>query len=531
MTTYTHKVYKGLPFSYRLKKSRYYDIVGKAKISADTELTKSFENYSGLTTNFNQNVPQIPYVQITNGVLPNYTPTAGGKYSFAPNGNAYLMFEQGYYNFLVYGTPNINMLTGVVSGFSVSDYIRRSLQSIGSTFEVYIKFKTPATTVTGGQVILDIGTRETEFNPVQIFIDDLGTGLYVKASNTSNSHVIDTSATPYAITTDTTYYMKAVSDGSATYFYISTTGFETMTLLASELAMTKINVSAITLGKPYGGTYKGPFAGEIDLSATCIKINGNIYWNPYDYKMVQYNGILASGVTDDGTAKNYNLFYNGNFVVDTAENKTGYEWCGVVAATAHTVYQPYILCDSWSMAGLPEIKPGFVMSGFSTSDYVSTNYIFAPQVTDSFKIQIKFTTGATANNHQTLLDCGANQYGPLIKINSSHQIAVEWLFSGDETANSAHTDFEVTEDTTYWVRIVKPLTEFFSLPIVMEYSLDGQTWVQFGSFEVPSSLVASAAIKVGAARTNNQYFRGVIDMTKTFVEINNVKTWQMIKTV
>lgn len=49
-------------------------------------------------------------------------------------------------------------------------------------------------------------------------------------------------------------------------------------------------------------------------------------------------GLLPSGVTDDGSAQTWNLFYNdGIFLIDKTSSMSGYSWCGTINIPAHTI--------------------------------------------------------------------------------------------------------------------------------------------------------------------------------------------------
>lgn len=49
-------------------------------------------------------------------------------------------------------------------------------------------------------------------------------------------------------------------------------------------------------------------------------------------------GLLPPGVTDDGSAQTWDLFYNdGVFLIDKTSSMNGYSWCGTISIPAHNV--------------------------------------------------------------------------------------------------------------------------------------------------------------------------------------------------
>lgn len=130
MTTYTKKVYKGYPFTYTIKKEKYWDKVVTKSILANTVDNVTLEPYDGVTISYN-----APVVRITEGVLPDTSPYDG--YIGYPNGvygSEYLISFDGYANYTKVGSPTVDVSTGAVSGFASNSYVTSPSALPSSTY-------------------------------------------------------------------------------------------------------------------------------------------------------------------------------------------------------------------------------------------------------------------------------------------------------------------------------------------------------------------------------------------------------------
>ena len=101
--------------------------------------------------------------------------------------------------------------------------------------------------------------------------------------------------------------------------------------LSSEQITGSLMTVAITGGTLPDGTATGNVLG-------CLATAGQSYSVETSGGTATAVGLLPSGVTDDGTEKTWNLFYNnGVFLLDTVATMNGYSWCGTISIPAHTV--------------------------------------------------------------------------------------------------------------------------------------------------------------------------------------------------
>ena len=154
----------------------------------------------------------------------------------------------------------------------------KAIENNLTNVEIYIKLRTPATTVTGGQRVITFGhVSSGELCPLYCALSDAGTIMYIKfGSESTYMNVIP------SVANDTEYYVKITYDGTTAKTYYSLTGYDNMTQVAS-LDFTW-SVDANTIMYLTGSTEsnsKGKFVGSIYLQETYIKSNNDYIWRPY----------------------------------------------------------------------------------------------------------------------------------------------------------------------------------------------------------------------------------------------------------
>jgi len=330
----TVQVYKNVPFKWVAKKDRCYDVYGYAcnPPSLLAEIS-DWQTYEGLTTSFTQANGQLPIIDISGGELPDYTVVSAKVGCMAASGQNYTVLRPGSYsNFTVHGTLTINQSTGVVSGFSANNYLELpDAFPTDQPWEIFIKFTTSTLPymvwqgvfATDGQGLLPFYVVPTSASERKFY-----------AYMSSNGSSWDICESPIMVASaNTTYKMKLEYTGSAYNYYLFENDDWSLFYTLSSSTPVKSDMNLI-IGK-YSSDY---FRGSVDLSETYINVNGSLWWSPNSSTSVTATGLLASGVTDDGTAKTYNLFYNGTqYLLDTAATKTGYTWVGDISVPAHSV--------------------------------------------------------------------------------------------------------------------------------------------------------------------------------------------------
>lgn len=245
----------------------------------------------------------------------------------------YNVLKGGYVNYTKVGSPTINTETGVVSGFSSSNYLTLGTFSPqGNTWEYYIKFTTGSSTSAQG-----LSTCVGSSNGCSPFYIDNGNLIAFLSSN-GNSWNIASSETIMSISANTTYKMKAEYTGTAYNWYLWQNN---AWILVKTISNSTPCYDGLTMLLGNNRGQNNPFGGTIDLSETYITIGGNTWWTPVGGVPAAAVGLLPSGVTDDGSAQTWNLFYEVSatpqYCLDKVSTKVGYFWCGEIVIPAHTV--------------------------------------------------------------------------------------------------------------------------------------------------------------------------------------------------
>ena len=237
-----------------------------------------------------------------NVVTPDATEITTNKYVLAPYGQNYVLTDEGINedNFSRVGNVKISK-DGVVSGFSNSNYLTFSTQSTTLTsFEIQMKVKFSSNDQASGRLLNSIGGSDTV------------NGFFIRRENNVNL-VFYTGSQYYnfcalnIVENDKNYLLKWVWDGNTVKSYYSESD-EDHFILNSEVEHTSFPVAAwsYSIGVRTISPNYTLFNGNIDLSKTYIKYNGEFAWQPTWNKLApKYipNGNVE--VNNDGVAQNF----------------------------------------------------------------------------------------------------------------------------------------------------------------------------------------------------------------------------------
>lgn len=198
---------------------------------------------------------------------------------------------------------------GVLSGFSASNYAKLPslFNPLGNTWEIVFKITT-GSSVSGEQYIFasQVGTTlETRFGIRIIIID----GKIAFSDTTSGTSWDVNAVGTTTLATNTTYWVKAVFNGSSRIISISTDG-ETYTQEASvSLSSASANFNVSYIGAWNNGSILSNLQASIDLNESYININGSRWWT----------GRMPSGFVEEVTWQAYVTTYGvcGKFVYDS----------------------------------------------------------------------------------------------------------------------------------------------------------------------------------------------------------------------
>lgn len=231
-------------------------------------------------------------------------------------------------------TGSLTNNQGVVSGFSESNYLTiNKIPETVNSFEMEFCITTGSTTSSDiGQCITGEPDNYTspqfqishETNKFEFLcgLSSSAWGQLIRATNTVNLN--------------TTYWLRALWDGTTIYFYLKTSKEADWELQGttqqsyvewSEVMLLGIDNHVDSLNKP--------FLGSIDLSQSYIKINGEIFWQGNDLGFNQFRAkqglktLIPNGRNEDKTLKNIENTLSQDLTYTFEDNTTGSYWAAV----------------------------------------------------------------------------------------------------------------------------------------------------------------------------------------------------------
>lgn len=233
-------------------------------------------------------------------------------------------------------TGSLTNNQGVVSGFSESNYLTiNKIPETVNSFEMEFCITTGSTTssdidqcitgqpdnYTSPQFQISHETNKFEF---LCGLSSSAWGQLIRATNTVNLN--------------TTYWLRALWDGTTIYFYLKTSKEADWELQGttqqsyvewSEVMLLGIDNHVDSLNKP--------FLGSIDLSQSYIKINGEIFWQGNDLGFNQFRAkqglktLIPNGRNENGTLRNIENTLSQDLTYTFEDNATGSYWAAVGA--------------------------------------------------------------------------------------------------------------------------------------------------------------------------------------------------------
>lgn len=338
-TTKQLKVYKGLPTIIKSRARGYYDDKTILTFNTDAESQNiTMDVYDGLSYDIASSASGVKILDFVNTVLPykwDYsTALSTNRYCFAPvSENMYYVDFYKYNNFTKIGSPTVDENTGLVSGFSTSNYIlpkdNFAITAHSTPWEVKVKFK-----LTSSKYNPLFGGACGSYMP-DLFITNDNLLAMAVSSNGSSYDIINnvTGTTPLSL--DTVYYAKYGWTGTEYYAEYST---DDVTYTRELTVSSSTGMYSQSSGFYIGFRCGSSLDGVVYLSDTSISFNGVEWWRGATLNRELMPGIL-SNYTDDGSAVTLNCFANGDTsVVLTPDDTYNGTYLGTVNIQAHTAY-------------------------------------------------------------------------------------------------------------------------------------------------------------------------------------------------
>lgn len=220
--------------------------------------------------------------------------------------NTYTIKYPKYTDYIKIGSPTIDEETGIVTGFSSSNYLQLSdhFNPGDSAWEVQTKVKTNSVDsekdifgTTSDQNLFRVGLAGTVTDRWQILVANNGRWI------TTSSHYGS-----YNVLSNTVYWIKAGFNGVDTYYLDYSLDGQTYTrdvTYTSTLKMTPQPSMSTILGSSWDGT--------VDLSETRILINNEIWWQAKSYIEYSNFDVIGSPTINYGGGM-VSEFTNGNYL-------------------------------------------------------------------------------------------------------------------------------------------------------------------------------------------------------------------------
>lgn len=171
-----------------------------------------------------------------------------------------------------------------------------------------------------------------------------------------------------------------------------------------------------------------------------------------------------------------------------------------------------------SKIGNPTIDNKGVVSGFSTSNYLSSGITFNP--TGKWEQMWKFTTNSLSKQYQRITGSPTDYYAGANIVVTYSKIQVwittdnrNWdIANGDSTAYSSDI---LSPNTTYWVKFI-----FDTEKYVVSYSTDGETFTDIITINNSNICKSIQPLSIGCGSGNNP-FGGSIDLKNSYIQIGD----------
>lgn len=527
MTQISKKAYKGLPVGIKVRKPHYYYQDFLEVFNDNTEKYIELREFEGLNYSFNRSQVTFDEKVLWNG----YTSPNMIKL-LAPSGETYLTSVRK----LVYGvkgSPTIK--DNVASGFSSSNYVTIDTPKFGEadTWEIFTKITT-GSDVTTGQYIYQSSKTSADsgrFGVAFVSNDSNTLSLKPNLSFTGSAWASDSDFTSvvnnnYTLEANTTYYTKLSFDGNCYRVEVSKNNIDWE--ISYEGYTTKKVYSGLTYTRlgSYNNSSSVYFRGSIDLNESYIKLDDKIVWGIDTINVVDGVGCLDN-ITDVPTERVLTAFVKDDEILlsESGDDKVGYTWANKVTIPQHELVPIYKKKFTETNTDCKYIyQDGNVLVGISSGGTLVPNedfyynYIPAQPFFDyDTRFTTKITTASSVSGKQVIGHvCGSASF----TLSSGKLCMYNQL-----TANTA-----LTVNTTYWVRVA----EIYSvstgqythrIAYIIDNGYTKETLPDESEWVVKTLTNTtpwfSENIKITCLGSGSDTFKGMIDLTNTWVDYGN----------
>lgn len=425
----------------------------------------------------------------------------------------YHSIETGVYdNYNVIGSPTVNTTTGIVTGFSTSNYLQlpEAFNPGNNPWEMIFRVKTSSdfsdlkNNITGSNTQSNYQAISCGVSKDRLF----KLGISVNGSSWDPGYAYGT----YYVLPETWYYIKIQFTGSHYQLYYSLDGnnyildIDTISSLPIYQNNTPYLIGLNKWSTDSDSWY--PWTGTIDLSESYIKINGNLWWSPMSTKD-KYKWMANKSIYDYSATGLY---------ADTLDFTKSY--VGVNDSEYHKYVNPKVCLmpidggetiTAYSLNATEIGNINFntdtgVASGFSSVDYLQLPYVI-PSSFSTMEIVVKFKAFKIEGDDYPII----NQLHAVkdIFIEGRSKKVCQW--NGSERIEGQTI---ISEDMYYTLKIT---SNGVTNNIFVNDNLE---------FSTTSDIFKNVELCFGGTAAGQQYFPGFIDLNSCYIKINDEICWR-----
>lgn len=488
----------------------------------------------------------------------------GDKVWIEPSGNDYnlINLHYAYSNFTIIGSPTVNTSTGVVSGFSSSNYLTlpQSFNPADKTWEVRLKFTT-SNNVNSTQGIFQSIIDYTESGQRGIILLIVNGKLRFGISTNGSSWLFITDSS-FNLATNTTYWVKFGWTGTEYYLEYSTGGINYTRDITENSSIPAYSLSNYTVLGIYSWSIKEGFLGTLDLSESYIKVNNSTWWNPRVISITEdaFSGFAKENITAGSTGlvnigavieptgsitittngthdvADYaeavvNVASGGNLI--TATNNTGAAvntgdkvWIEPSGNNYNLINFRSALYNNFAVVGSPTINTSTgVVTNFSSSSFLRLQQAFNPG-NSSWEVGLKIKVNDTSNYKGIFHSFKTLNYDPgsfgIAFLISNGYFQIDISANGTDWFFYQNSSFLVQTNTTYWIKIGWTGTEYY-----LDYSTDGTNYTRDISYSSTTPVYSlNNYTNLGAYNAYTPFpFSGDVYLSDCYITVNDLIWW------
>lgn len=446
--------------------------IGKERVSPvivkDSGSGADYKSSLMATTTQSAYSPSI--VSLSDYVLPNYTIEKGQTGLLYPKRTTTTIVTE---NFTKVGDVAIEDM--VASGFSGSSYLTtNNTITLGSNFEIKFTFTTGNDISTEQNIFqgrinpyIAIGVGYPASNPVYLGYN-IGTGSSWLLPTAEQQNYGDN-----ALKSNTKYYVRLIFTGSEYKSYISENGDNEK--LDWTFASTQIIPSFIgSIG--INRNDECHFKGSIDLSESYIKVNNEMYWQPY-------------------TTKETN-----EYSLNVPDLSQGFKYSSI------------------SLEGLTYTNNILKNTTYSSAGRIDTGVKLKVSADDSWEWCIRFKQ-TEKGGAQYIMNHDYYKTGPYLAFDSTNTLLFTVWDGSSYVAGGSITELEL--NNWYTVRVGSTGNSYF-----MQYKNDGEEWSEVSCHNATNLVALSPTTEIRIGKPSHDgLLVGEWDFSQSYIKINGEMLW------